>query len=48
MEKTYIHYGHKHFDRNLFKEIENIDFVKPKGGFWGSDINAEYRMERVD
>lgn len=42
MENIYIHYGHKFFDDNLFKEIENKDFVKPLGGLWASAINAEY------
>ena len=42
MENIYIHYGHKFFDDNLFKEIENKGFVKPLGGLWASAINAEY------
>lgn len=29
MNEIYIHYGHKHFDKNLFQEIKNRDFVKP-------------------
>lgn len=42
-KKIYVHYGHKHFDKELFKEIKNINnFVKPNGGLWASDIDAEY------
>lgn len=38
---TYIHYGSKHFDKNLFKEIKNIPFVKPEGGLWASREDSE-------
>lgn len=42
MNRTeYIHYGHKHFDKDLFKEIKNIIFVKPEGGLWASDVNSK-------
>ena len=41
-EKIYIHYGHTKFDPMLFVDIKNEMFVKPKGGLWASDINAEY------
>ena len=41
--KTYIHYGSKQFDKNKFKPIENMpNFSKPRGGFWASDVNAEF------
>lgn len=42
MKKTYIHYGHKSFDKEKFIEIRNDNWVKPIGGFWASDINAEF------
>ena len=38
--ETYIHYGHKSFDKNRFIKIENKLGVKPKGGFWASNVNA--------
>lgn len=40
----YIHYGHKCFDRSLFRPVKNtMDiFKKPKGGFWASAIDAEF------
>ncbi len=40
--QTYIYYGHKAFDPELFRPIENWDFVKPKGGLWASPIDAQY------
>lgn len=42
MSETYIHYGHKHFDRDLFEPIKNKTFVKPFGGLWASNVNARY------
>lgn len=41
-EEIYIHYGHKHFDKNLFVEIKNENFVKPYGGLWASNIESAY------
>ena len=41
-EKIYIHYGHKQYDPKMFDEIKNRQFIKPFGGLWASDINAEY------
>lgn len=41
MSKTYIHYGHSEFSKELFNPIKNNNFVKPMGGFWASDINAK-------
>lgn len=39
----YIHYGHKHFDINLFCPISNRElFTKPFGGLCASRIGAEY------
>ena len=38
----YIHYGHKKFLKNKFNEIQNQDWIKPFGGLWASDENAEY------
>ena len=41
--KTYIHYGHTSFDKNLFIKITNEKpMSKPRGGLWASDINAKY------
>ena len=42
MKNLYIHYGHKQFNNDLFNEIKNRDWVKPDGGLWASNINAEY------
>ena len=43
MSGQYIHYGHKHFDINLFCFISNRElFTKPFGGLWGSRTDAEY------
>ena len=40
----YIHYGHDHFDRNLFKKPTNYGhlFTKPDGGLWASRIGCAY------
>jgi hypothetical protein len=37
-----IHYGDKSFDPNKFKPIENIGFVKPRGGLWTSPIDSNW------
>ena len=45
--KKYIHYGHKHFDREKFQSIRNIPiFTKPDGGLWASPVDAEYGWKR--
>lgn len=43
MGKKYIHYGHKKFDRSLFRFVKNRRcFTKPCGGFWASPVDAEF------
>ena len=43
MSDKYIHYGHKHFDINLFCPISNREiFTKPFGGLWASRADAKY------
>ncbi len=42
MSKTYIHYGHRYFEPDIFVEVENVCWNKPIGGLWASDINAKY------
>lgn len=43
MSKTYIHYGHKAFDPNLFVIPSNRPCAnKPRGGLWASSIDAHY------
>ena len=43
MIPQYIHYGSDGFDPSKFRRIENVKFfTKPKGGFWGSPLSAEY------
>ena len=42
MTKTYIHYGNKKFDKNLFKiPKNNSQLNKPNGGLWASDIESK-------
>ena len=42
-DKIYIHYGHKKFDKEIFTKIRNkYGWVKPIGGLWASDVNAEF------
>ncbi|MBQ7504687.1 MAG: hypothetical protein IJT79_05150 [Ruminococcus sp.] len=39
----YIHYGHSSFSKEQFQKIENHrQWIKPKGGLWGSQIFNEY------
>lgn len=41
-DNIYIHYGHKKFDKEIFINIRNDNWVKPIGGLWSSDVNAEF------
>lgn len=41
MIEKYIHYGHRHFNKDLFSPIKNIpSLTKPSGGLWASNIYA--------
>lgn len=41
--KTYVHYGTSEFKKEWVKPVKNrMYWGKPAGGFWGSDVNAEY------
>ena len=43
MSEKYIHYGHKHFDINLFCPVKNMEVLsKPTGVLWGSRTDAKY------
>ena len=49
MSGQYIHYGHKHFDINLFCPISNREIsIKPFGGLWASRIDAEYGWKELN
>ena len=40
--QEYIHYGHKEFDKKLFKPIKEFEmFIKPKGGLWASRADSK-------
>ncbi len=40
--KKYIHYGHKHFNKEKFNIVENrLGINKPKGGLWASPVDAK-------
>ena len=40
---TYVHYGHRYFDANLFEPIQNTRvFTKPTGGIWASRTDAKF------
>ena len=41
--KTYIHYGHKHFDKTMFVRVRNNSPKnKPIGGLWASPDDATF------
>ena len=41
--KKYIHYGHKHFQPEMFCPISNRgQWVKPNGGLWASPMDASF------
>jgi len=43
MSDVYIHHGSNHYDSIKFIPIKNnLLFVKPEGGLWGSPENASY------
>ena len=44
MNRIYIHYGHKHFDKNVFDPITKSNIVtnKPVGGLWGSPVDSDW------
>jgi len=37
-----IHYGSDKFIPELFKSVENVNYVKPKGGLWTSPLDSKY------
>lgn len=44
---TYIHYGHKAFQKELFQPIRNHPYMtKPYGGFWASNVDSKYGWEQ--
>ena len=46
MSKTYIHYGYKQFDPQLFEIPTNRPWKnKPNGGLWASETDAPYGWE---
>lgn len=40
-DELFVHYGHDQFDSALFQPVENISFMKPKGGFWSAPVNTD-------
>lgn len=41
MTNTFIHYGHRHYNKNIFVDIYNDPrSCKPRGGLWASRIDA--------
>ena len=43
-DREYIHYGHDHFDVEIFDTVSNHGglWVKPGGGLWASPVDAEF------
>jgi len=37
-----VHHGTKKFDIKRFDEIQNDNWIKPKGGLWTSPVNSEW------
>ncbi len=37
-----IHYGANKYDPKKFRKVENMNFVKPKGGLWTSPVDSEF------
>lgn len=41
-KQVYIHYGNTNFEKERFVPIYNEGTAKPRGGFWGSPIDAKF------
>lgn len=44
-EKTYIHYGHDHFNINYFSPVKNFLPTKPCDGLWACDVESNYNWK---
>lgn len=43
LSETYIHYGHRWFEKDLYTQIRNRKyFAKPFGGLWASNVNSKF------